>query len=71
MIYFDVTKAARSGHSSGLQRVSARLREVLPDARYEPGRAQVSLKVPLEPADRLPTVVRAADGLLAAVRAAA
>ncbi len=48
-----------------------RLREVLPDARYEPGREQVSLKVPQEPADRLPAVVRAADGLLAAVRAAA
>ncbi len=48
-----------------------RLREVLPEARYEPGREQVSLKVPLEPAERLPVVVRAADGLLAAVRAAA
>lgn len=29
MIYFDVTKAGRSGHRSGLQRVSARLREAL------------------------------------------
>jgi transcription-repair coupling factor (superfamily II helicase) len=48
-----------------------RLREELPDARYEPGRAQVSLKVPQEPGERLPAVVRAADGLLAAVRAAA
>ncbi len=48
-----------------------RLREELPEARYEPGRAQVSLKVPQEPGERLPAVVRAADGLLAAVRAAA
>ena len=29
MIYFDVTKAAESGHRSGLQRVSARLGEAL------------------------------------------
>jgi glycosyltransferase involved in cell wall biosynthesis len=29
MIYFDVTKAGRTGHRSGLQRVSARLRESL------------------------------------------
>ena len=29
MIYFDTTKAARSGHHSGLQRVSARLRAEL------------------------------------------
>ena len=29
MIYFDVTKAGRSGHRSGLLRVSARLRESL------------------------------------------
>ena len=48
-----------------------RLREELPDARYEPGRSQVSLKVPQDPEERLPAVVRAADGLLAAVRAAA
>ncbi len=48
-----------------------RLREELPEARYEPGRSQVSLKVPRGPEERLPAVVRAADGLLAAVRAAA
>jgi glycosyltransferase involved in cell wall biosynthesis len=35
MIYFDVTKAAQSGHSSGLQRVSARLREALGAAATE------------------------------------
>jgi glycosyltransferase involved in cell wall biosynthesis len=35
MIYFDVTKAGRSGHRSGLQRVSARLREALGAAATE------------------------------------
>lgn len=35
MIYFDVTKAARSGHRSGLLRVSARLREALGAAATE------------------------------------
>jgi len=35
MIYFDVTKAARSGHRSGLQRVSARLGEALGEAATE------------------------------------
>lgn len=35
MIYFDVTKAAQSGHSSGLQRVSARLSEALGTAATE------------------------------------
>ena len=35
MIYFDVTKAARSGHLSGLQRVSARLGEALGAAATE------------------------------------
>ena len=29
MIYFDTTKAARSGHHSGIQRVGARLRAEL------------------------------------------
>ena len=48
-----------------------RLRETLPDARYEPGRSQVSIAVPQDAEERLPAVVRAADGLLAAVRAAA
>ncbi|MCU0313134.1 MAG: transcription-repair coupling factor, partial [Solirubrobacteraceae bacterium] len=48
-----------------------RLREELPEARYEPGRAQVSVAVPEDPGERLPAVVRAADALLSAVRAAA
>ncbi|HEY5142696.1 MAG TPA: transcription-repair coupling factor [Solirubrobacteraceae bacterium] len=49
----------------------ALLREELPEARYEPGRAQVSLQVPDAPDERFPAVVRAADALLAITRAAA
>jgi len=37
----------------------------LPEALYEPGRSQVSLKVPDDPAQRFPAVVRAADAILA------
>ncbi len=48
-----------------------RLRVELPEARYEPGREQVSLRVPAEPDERFPAVVRAADALLAVTRAAA
>jgi transcription-repair coupling factor (superfamily II helicase) len=48
-----------------------RLREELPEALYESGRSQVSVRVPREGKDRFPTVVRAADVLLAIVREAA
>ncbi len=48
----------------------ARLAAELPQARYEPGRELVSLPVPEAGAERLPVVVRAADALLAVVRAA-
>jgi transcription-repair coupling factor (superfamily II helicase) len=48
-----------------------RLREELPEALYESGRSQVSLRVPREGAERFPSVVRAADTLLAVVREAA
>src|ERR1700722_17040718 len=48
-----------------------RLREELPEALYESGRSQVSLRVPKEGEQRFPTVVRAADVLLALVREAA
>ncbi len=41
-----------------------RLREALPDALYESGRSQVSMRVPKEGRDRFPTVVRAADVLV-------
>jgi transcription-repair coupling factor (superfamily II helicase) len=48
-----------------------RLREELPEAMYESGRSQVSVRVPKEGAERFPTVVRAADVLLAVTREAA
>ncbi len=48
-----------------------RLREELPEALYESGRSQVSVRVPKEGAERFPSVVRAADTLLAVVREAA
>ncbi len=48
-----------------------RLREELPEALYEAGRSQVSVRVPREGEQRFPTVVRAADVLLAVVREAA
>jgi transcription-repair coupling factor (superfamily II helicase) len=48
-----------------------RLREELPQALYESGRSQVSVRVPPEGPERFPAVVRAADALLAVVREAA
>jgi transcription-repair coupling factor (superfamily II helicase) len=47
-----------------------RLREELPGANYERGRSQLSLRVPDDPAQRFPAVVRAADALLAVATAA-
>lgn len=41
-----------------------RLRELLPGANYEAGRSQLSLRVPDDPVQRFPAVVRAADALL-------
>ena len=48
-----------------------RLRQELPEAMYEAGRLQVSVRVPKEGEERFPTVVRAADVLLAITREAA
>ncbi|HEY5285955.1 MAG TPA: transcription-repair coupling factor [Solirubrobacteraceae bacterium] len=48
-----------------------RLRQELPEAMYEAGRSQVSMRVPKEGEERFPTVVRAADVLLAITREAA
>jgi transcription-repair coupling factor (superfamily II helicase) len=48
-----------------------RLREELPEALYESGRSQVSMRVPKDGTERFPRVVRAADVLLAIVREAA
>jgi transcription-repair coupling factor (superfamily II helicase) len=44
-----------------------RLRELVPGALYESGRSQFSVRVPDDPQQRFPAVVRAADGLLAVV----
>jgi transcription-repair coupling factor (superfamily II helicase) len=48
-----------------------RLHEELPEALYESGRSQVSVRVPRDGEERFPTVVRAADVLLAVIREAA
>ncbi|MFN8174306.1 MAG: transcription-repair coupling factor [Solirubrobacteraceae bacterium] len=50
---------------------ASRLREAIPDSTYEPGRSQLSVRVPDDPEERFPAVVRAADALLAVTRAAA
>ncbi len=52
-------------------RRARRLRQELPEALYEAGRSQVSMRVPKDGSERFPTVVRAADTLLAIVREAA
>jgi transcription-repair coupling factor (superfamily II helicase) len=55
-----------------LDSVRARkLREQIPGALYESGRSQLSMRVPDDPAQRFPAVVRAADVLLAVQREAA
>jgi transcription-repair coupling factor (superfamily II helicase) len=43
---------------------TARLREELPDAVYEPGRSQLTVRLPEQPAEQFAAVVRAADALL-------
>jgi transcription-repair coupling factor (superfamily II helicase) len=48
-----------------------RLREELPEAIYEASRSQVSMRVPKDGIGRFPSVVRAADALLAIMREAA
>jgi transcription-repair coupling factor (superfamily II helicase) len=48
-----------------------RLRERLPEALYESSRSQVSVRVPKDGSERFPSVVAAADALLAVMREAA
>jgi transcription-repair coupling factor (superfamily II helicase) len=50
---------------------AAALRDALPAATYEPGRSQLSVRVPEDPQQRFPAVVAAADALLGVTRAAA
>jgi len=52
-------------------RRARRLREEIPEALYESGRSQVSMRVPKEATERFPSVVKAADTLLAIMREAA
>ena len=52
-------------------RRAKRLREELPEALYESGRAQMSMRVPHDEVERFPSVVKAADVLLAVMREAA
>ncbi len=48
-----------------------KLREQIPGALYESGKSQLSVRVPDDPQQRFPAVVRAADVLLAVTREAA
>jgi transcription-repair coupling factor (superfamily II helicase) len=47
-----------------------KLRAEIPEALYESGKSQLSVRVPQDPAQRFPAVVRAADVLLAVTREA-
>jgi transcription-repair coupling factor (superfamily II helicase) len=47
-----------------------RIRAEIPGALYESGKSQLSVRVPDDPAERFPAVVRAADVLLEVQRAA-
>ncbi len=48
-----------------------KLRAEIPEALYESGKSQLSVRVPEDPAQRFPAVVKAADVLLAVTREAA
>jgi len=48
-----------------------RIRAEIPEALYESGKSQLSVRVPEDPLQRFPAVVRAADVLLAVTREAA
>ncbi|MEA2197317.1 MAG: hypothetical protein QOJ25_1368, partial [Solirubrobacteraceae bacterium] len=48
-----------------------KIRAQIPEALYESGKSQLSMRVPRDPAERFPAVVRAADVLLAVTTEAA
>jgi len=48
-----------------------RIRQEIPEALYESGKSQLSVRVPEDPLQRFPAVVKAADVLLAVTREAA
>jgi len=52
-------------------RSAKRIREQIPEALYESGKSQLSMRVPEDAAARFPAVVRAADVLLSVTREAA
>jgi transcription-repair coupling factor (superfamily II helicase) len=47
-----------------------RFRAEIPEALYESGKSQLSVRVPPDPEQRFPTIIRAADVLLAVTREA-
>jgi transcription-repair coupling factor (superfamily II helicase) len=49
---------------------AARVKDEIQGSTYEPGRSQLSVRVPDDPEQRFPAVVRAADALLALTREA-
>lgn len=62
----DGADQARAGRGPG-----GHIRAEIPEALYESGSSQLSLRVPEDPVARFPAVVRAADVPLAVTREAA
>ena len=50
---------------------AARVKEQIPGSTYEPGRSQLSVRVPDDPQERFPAVIHDANALLAVTREAA
>ncbi|MDX6725148.1 MAG: hypothetical protein QOD73_3552, partial [Solirubrobacteraceae bacterium] len=50
---------------------AGRLKEAIPGSLYEPGKAQLSVRVPDDPEARFPAVIHAANALLSVTREAA
>jgi transcription-repair coupling factor (superfamily II helicase) len=48
-----------------------KIRAEIPEALYESGKSQLSVRVPKDPQERFPAIVRAADVLLSVTREAA
>jgi transcription-repair coupling factor (superfamily II helicase) len=48
-----------------------KIRAEIPEALYESGKSQLSVRVPKDPRERFPAIVRAADVLLSVTREAA
>jgi len=50
---------------------AGQLKDAIPEALYEPGKSQLSMRVPDDPEARFPAVVHAANALLSVTRQAA